>query len=230
MDKAIAIAGIIALAGTAAAQDFDVTEIYPGISGEDGTNDWFEITNTGAGNLDTGSLFWDDDGPNQADGGALDSFILAPGESAVFLIADNLGDVTDDDNFFNVITEFESVWGSVANVGITNGGGNLSQNGDTVNISLDGGLTFPVTVGFDDSFANSGATIDSVSSLTDSVLGVNGAYQSNAFFNDNNPFGDDDGNLDNLVSLVGSPGLIPTPGAFAMLGVAGLAGLRRRRA
>jgi MYXO-CTERM domain-containing protein len=218
-------AALLAVASVAQAQSFEVTEIYPGISGEDGTVDWFEITNTGGGVLDTGSLFWDDDGPNSADGATLDSIQLDSGESAVFLIADNLADVVDDDNFSDVIVEFEAVWGSIDNIGITNGGGNLSQNGDSVNISTDGGLTFPFTVAFGSSFANTGATIDNVSGLTDSLIGVNGAYESNPFFNDNDPF--DIGG--DQVTLVGSPGVIPTPGAAGLLGIASLAAVRRRR-
>ncbi|MEM8757477.1 MAG: hypothetical protein AAGF47_06825 [Planctomycetota bacterium] len=210
-------AAMIAAAGTAAAQDFSVTEIYVGISGPDGTEDWFEITNTGAGILDTGSLFYDDEDPfgPDADGGTLDSFLLQPGESAVFLIAD-AGDG------FVVIPEFTDIWGSVANVGITNGGGGLSQNGDEINISTDDGVTFGLTVAFDDSFANTGATIDNVSGLTDSVLGVNGAFESNPFFNDS--IGPGDG-----FTLIGSPGVIPAPASAALLGLGGLAAARRRR-
>jgi len=209
-------------AGSASAQ-VQITEIYPGITGEDGTNFWFEVTNTSGANFDTGNLFWDDDSPNQLDGSALDSFVLAPGESAVFLIADDLTDVTDTVNFSNTITEFESVWGSVVNVGITNGGGGLSQNGDSVNLSFDGGLSFPISLVFGSGFANSGATIDSTGAPTDSVLGVNGAYQSNSFFNDNI------GDVNNQYSLIGSPGTVPAPASVALLGLGGLAAARRRR-
>ncbi|MEO1535989.1 MAG: hypothetical protein AAFS11_10605 [Planctomycetota bacterium] len=226
MVRSAIVASFVALAGTTAAQGFAVTEIFPGITGEDGTNDWFEITNTGAVALDTGTLFWDDDGPNQADGAFLDSFVLAPGESAVFLVADSLTSIEDDspqNNAADVITQFTNVWGNVANVGITNGGGNLSQNGDSVNISADGGLTFPVSAVFPSGFANSGATVDFVSgSPVDSVLGVNGAFVSNGFFNDN--IGPGDG-----YTLIGSPGVIPAPASAALLGLGGLAAARRRR-
>jgi MYXO-CTERM domain-containing protein len=210
----ITVAAVAALAGAAQAQ-FAVTEIYPGISGPDGTLDWFEITNTGAGVLDTGGLFFDDDGPNQADGGALDSFLLAPGQSAVFLIGGGAGDIAD----------FVAVWGSIANVGTTAGGGNLSQNGDSVNISTDGGLTFPVSAVFGGSFDNTGATIDFVGgSPVDSVVGINGAFVSSPFFNDNVL-----GGASQQATLIGSPGVIPAPGAAGLLGLAGLAAARRRR-
>ena len=59
-----------------------VTEIYAGISGEDGTNDWFELTNVGSMPGDTGTLFYDDESADILEAGQLDSFILAPGESA----------------------------------------------------------------------------------------------------------------------------------------------------
>lgn len=214
-------AALIAISGTAAAQSVSITEIYPGISGEDGTVDWFEITNTGAANLDTGTLLYDDDGPNQLDGGALDSFILAPGEVAIFLISDD-GAPSDDLLFGTAVEEFLAIWGNVANVGLTNGGGNLSQDGDSVNISTDGGLTFGTTAAFGFAFANSGATIDTTGAFANSVVGVNGAYVSNTFFNDN--IGPGDG-----YTLIGSPGVIPAPASAALLGLGGLAAARRRR-
>ncbi|MEO0629904.1 MAG: PEP-CTERM sorting domain-containing protein [Planctomycetota bacterium] len=218
------LASFVAAAGTTAAQ-VSVTEIYPGISGEDGTNDWFEVTNTSGANFDTGNLFWDDDGPNALDGAALESFLLAPGESAIFIIADSLTDIGDDspqNNAADVVTQFTNVWGNVANVGITNGGGNLSQDGDSVNLSFDGGLTFPINVEFPTGFANTGATIDTTSGFADSVVGVNGAYVSNPFFNDNIFTGDG-------FTLIGSPGIVPAPASAALLGLGGLAAARRRR-
>lgn len=226
MIRTALFASCVAVAGTTFAQSFAVTEIYPGVTGEDGTNDWFELTNTGASPLDTGSLFWDDDSPAQASGGALDSFVLAPGESAIFLVAATLTSFEDDsleNSAANVIEQFTNVWGAVANVGITNGGGNLSQNGDQVNISTDGGLTFPFNYSFGSGFANTGATIEFFGSPTDSVLGVNGAYQSNLFFNNNI------GDANEQYSVIGSPGVIPAPASAALLGLGGLAALRRRR-
>ncbi|NER06295.1 MAG: hypothetical protein F6K17_28795 [Okeania sp. SIO3C4] len=214
--KSIAAIALLAAAGSAFA-NFQVTEIYAGISGPDGTNDWFEVTNTGINAFDTGTLFWDDDNPNAGQGGQLDSFILQAGESAVFIINEEF-DAT-------LVTEFEALWGSIDNLGFTNGGGNLSQNGDSINISIDGGTTFTTTVAFDGSFANSGATIDTLNAFADSVIGVNGAYESNPFFNDN-----DLGGADETATLIGSPGAIPAPGAAVLAATAGLAAARRRRA
>ena len=56
-----------------------------------------------------------------------------------------------------------------------------------------------------------------------SVLGVNGAFASETFFNDNL------GLPNNEATLVGSPGVVPAPGAAALLALGGLVGARRRR-
>jgi len=52
---------------------------------------------------------------------------------------------------------------------------------------------------------------------------VNGAYESNAFFNDNLGLPGDQ------ATLIGSVGTVPTPGSAALLLTGGLVGLRRRR-
>ena len=59
---------------------------------------------------------------------------------------------------------------------------------------------------------------------SESVLGVDGAYQSAFFFNDSVGQGPDF-----MISLVGSPGFVPAPGAVALLAMGGLVGARRRR-
>ncbi|MEM1072543.1 MAG: VPLPA-CTERM sorting domain-containing protein [Planctomycetota bacterium] len=213
MTRSAIIAALFAAAGSVSAQ-FNVTEAYIGISGEDGTNDWFEITNIGTSVLDTSTLLYDDDTPTPSSAGQLDSFLLNAGESAVFLI----GDFDTDD-----LADFTAVWGSVANVGFTNGGGNLGQGGDSINISSDSGVSFPFSLLIPDGAASDSATLDNVTTLTDSVLGVNGAFESNPFFNDNI------GGPNNEVTLIGSPGVIPAPASAALLGLGGLVAARRRR-
>jgi hypothetical protein len=223
MIRSAILVSIAAMAGSASAQGFAVTEFYVGITGEDGTNDWFEITNTGAGVLDTGTLFWDDDAPTLASGGQLDSILLQPGESAVFLIANTLTSLEDSsaqNAAPDVITQFTNVWGPVANVGITNGGGNLSQNGDSINF-LDGLGSVILSVPFVGANVSGTATTDNVSGFALSQVGVNGAYVSNGFFNDN--IGPGFG-----YTLIGSPGVIPAPASAALLGLAGLTAARRR--
>lgn len=222
------IASFVAFAGQSmglTAQDFVITEIYPGITGEDGTRDWFEVTNAGIMPIDTSTLFWDSGSPGVLSGAFLQGFVLDAGETAVFLIADDLGDVADPTRFSDVIDEFRAVWGPIANVGITNGGGaDLDENGDSVSLSADGGLTFPVTVAFGGGFADSGSTIDVASGTpTASVLGVNGAFRSFSFFNSSI------GDANDRYDLIGSPGVVPAPASAALLGLGGLAAMRRRR-
>ncbi|MEC9373311.1 MAG: lamin tail domain-containing protein [Planctomycetota bacterium] len=209
-----ALLALLGVSATASA-DLVITETFIGLDGEDGTSDWIEVTNTGPGMIDTADFWYDDVNPSLADGGQLDSFLLNPGESAVFLIAGNPA----------AITEFTAVWGSVPRVGLTNGGGGLSQDGDEVNLLNSGGAVLD-TLAYDASFSIGLQTIERLPGGTArlSILGENGAYESNEFFNDNiGP------SPDFMVSIVGSPGAIPAPGAVALMGVAGLVGLRRRR-
>lgn len=215
-----ALGSIAGLAGIASA-DLMVTEAFVGLSGEDGTVDWIELTNMGMAPLNTGDFKYDDDSADPLDAGTLDSFVLAPGESAVFLISDDDGPSNDDD-FTSALGEFAAIWGDVDNVGLTNGGGNLGQGGDEVVIfdAMDMIVASAVTPG---DLSGELATIDFVSGAALSQVGVNGAYESNPFFNDNLGLPNDQ------ATLIGSPGAIPAPGAFAAMGVAGVAASRRRR-
>lgn len=220
MIKNIAIASLIAATGIAAAgvPGVQITEVFTGLSGEDGTQDWIEVTWFGAGTFDTAGLVYDDSNPSLANGGQLTSFILNTGESAVFL----LSDIPVDDLAYNTaLEEFAAIWGNVANVGLTNGGGNLGQGGDSANIlDLNGNLVDSLA------YEASGdlATFERVGAVIRlSVAGENGAYTSAEFFNDNLGLPND------TATLVGSPGLIPAPAALAVLGMGGIAAGRRRR-
>jgi len=212
----LALAAMLPVATAHAAGDLQITEIYTGISGEDGTADWFELTNLGDMAIDTGDFWYDDQSADINDGGQLDSIVLNPNESAIFLISDN-----DPQE----IVDFVNVWGLVTNIGFTNGGGGLGQGGDTVNI-LDG-LNTVVEAQFVD-FDGLGGFLETVEVLNDtsalSVLGQNGAYESNPFFNDN--IGQDP---DFMVTLVGSPGLIPEPTSLALVAMGLIATIGRRR-
>ncbi|MEM6328969.1 MAG: hypothetical protein AAF790_01840 [Planctomycetota bacterium] len=203
---------------------FRITEVYTGITGEDGTPDWIEVTNFGDMDGDTGVLFYDDESLEVIPEAQLPSILLSPGESAVFL-------VTDDASFAS-IREFLTIWGTgVTNVGFVPDGGGLSQNGDTAAILLADG-TVVSSVSFPPLPSSNTATIQPVPQLGLSILGERGAFESNPFFNDNIGTGDEGMEM---ITLVGSPGLyvpVPEP-ASALLavlaGVGGVAGARRRK-
>ncbi|MEZ6191750.1 MAG: lamin tail domain-containing protein [Phycisphaerales bacterium] len=215
MLPAIATAGLFAATAQA---NLQITEAWTGLSGEDGTGDWIEITNFGAGPIDTGIYYYDDDSASVASGGQLDSFILAPGESAIFLIDGPADGVT----YATAIEEFLAIWGPVANVGLTNGGGGLGQGGDVINL-LDAANNVIDSL----AYASSGdlATFDDsdgdgIAPL--SVLGVNGAYASATFFNDNLNLPNDQ------ATLIGSPGVVPEPASLLLAGLGGLVLMNRR--
>ncbi len=223
MKKAFAIAAIAGFGSIAAAgiADVRITEAFVGLSGEDGTEDWFEITNLGAAAIDTSMFWYDDDSASVADGGQLGSFSLAAGESMIFIISDDNG-ANNDDTYGSAIEEFQTIWNYSGQIGITNGGGGLGQTGDSIFLLLADNtvVTSQETPG---SLSGGLATIDTFASPTSSVLGVNGAYESIAFFNDNLGVPGD------MISLIGSPGSVPTPGPIALLVLGTLAGARRRR-
>lgn len=214
MNTFVAFAGALAAASAASAQ-LTFTETYIGISGPDGTEDWFELTNIGIDPIDTGDFFFDDVSADILDAGRLDSFILNPGESAVFLVTSDAAD----------LTPFLDIWGPVARVGRSNGGGGLGQGGDALNLMLSDG-TIVDTLAYDTSLVSDSATIERLPGQVSriSVLGENGAYESNPFFNDT--IGQPP---EFLITLVGSPGVIPAPGSLALLSLAGLCAARRRR-
>ena len=215
----------IALAGSVASADLAITELYAGMSGEDGTVDWIEITNTGSSAIDTGSFWYDDESASILDGGQFDSILLGAGQSAIFLVSDD-NVASDDSTFASAVAEFNAIWNYSGQIGLTNGGGNLSQNGDGAFIlsGTAGSEVIESSAVFAGGFANLGATIDFVSgSPILSALGVNGAYESNAFFNDNLGLPGDQ------ATLIGSVGTVPTPGSTALIVLGGLVGLRRRR-
>ena len=228
MNKALTIAALVGFAGAASAQ-LTITELYTGISGEDGTVDWIEVTNTSDAAVDTGGFFYDDSGPNLADAVALPSFVLNPGESAVILLEFA---ASNDDDFANSTDEFLTIWGFNAgdiNLGVTvNDGGGLGQGSDGAFIGVDNGGVLDIVDGLEypDGLAGDFFTIeDTNDGIRQSVLGENGAFETSQFFNDN--IGDPANGFQ--VSLVGSPGVIPAPASAALLGLGGLAAIRRRR-
>jgi len=217
--KTTATIALIAAAGSAFA-GIEITETWAGLSGEDGTADWIEVTYYGAGTFDTGTIWYDDESLDINDGGQLDSFVLANGESAIFM---QDTEASDDATYTDSIEEFMAIWNYSGNIGFTNGGGGLSQNGDTAAL-LDASSNVLDSLTYDSSLGGDTATIEKLNGvIRQSVLGENGAYASDEFFNDNGAFDD------NLGSIVGSPGVVPAPAGLALLGLGGLAAARRRR-
>ncbi len=215
----------IALAGTVALADLSITEVFAGLSGEDGTVDWIEVTNTGLTSIDTGSFYYDDESASIEDGGMLDSLTLGAGESAIFLISDD-NEASDDINFISAIAEFNAIWGYSGQIGLTNGGGGLGQGGDAAYLlsGTAGSEVIESAAVFGGEFDGFLATMDFTSGAAAlSVLGVNGAYESNAFFNDNLGLPGDQ------ATLIGSVGTVPTPASATLIALAGLVSARRRR-
>lgn len=224
MNKTLAIATIagIGAAAQAGVSDVSITEAFVGLSGEDGTQDWFEITNNTNSAIDTASFIYDDDSADPADGGQLDSIMLGAGQSMIFLISDD-NEAIDDVTYASAIAEFQAIWNYSGLIGLTNGGGGLGQGGDAINLFLSSDNSFVTMAETPGAISGGLSTIDYVNGPMLSQLGVNGAYESITFFNDNLGLPNDE------ATLIGSPGSVPTPGAFALLGLGGLMGARRRR-
>lgn len=222
MKTTMTVAALALLAGSAGAQ-WAITESWTGLDGEDGTVDWIEVTWLGAGFGDTGTLYYDDVNPSLGSAGQLDSFTLGQGESAVFLID---SEPADDDTYSTAAEEFTAIWGAIKYLGQTNGGGGLGQGGDEVHIGLNNGGTFQGIASLIYNLSGDLFTFEQLTpgTVVNSTDGVNGAYESNPFFNDNL------GLPNNTAVLVGSPGAIPAPGVAGLFGLAGLAAARRRRA
>ncbi len=216
MKFAVSAAALALAAGIAAADinDLRVTEAWTGLSGPDGTADWIELTNTGATAVNLGGLYYDDASADITAGGALPAINLRAGGSVVILV-----DLDPVDRAAGV-AEFKALWGDVRAFA-TQGGGLSNSDGDSIYILDSNGDT--VTLADSPAaFVGQLATIDYIGGTGLSQLGVNGAYESAPFANDN--FGTAP---DFLVTLVGSP--TPAPGAAGLLGVAGLVAVRRRR-
>ncbi len=138
-----------------------VTEVFPGQSGTDLTEDWFEIHNIGnaawVSGVDAG-LYYDDD---SADGSVADLIQgitdIQPNERVIVLVTDNTAGEVD---------AFKTIWGPVVNltgieIGFTDGSG-LGGGGDAVTIWFgDPNTTTPIASGaYPDTAINDGQSYD----------------------------------------------------------------------
>ncbi|MEM1026888.1 MAG: PEP-CTERM sorting domain-containing protein [Planctomycetota bacterium] len=229
--SAMTLAG---LAATASAQP-TITEIYNGLPGNDGTADWFEITNLTGATLTyaAGDLLYDDESADFSVADPFPAFTLLDGESLVVLLDENI-DTDPANGVADAIDEFETVWGSgIATVTVDGSG--LGQGGDAVTLFDAAGtiLDSAAYVAEDDSAGPVNPLLQlqtwDILNGGRSQLGIDGAFQSNAFDNDSGTFGPPDTPVS--VQLIGSPGVaIPEPAtAAALVLLSGLA-LRRRSA
>jgi hypothetical protein len=155
--------------------DIKVSELFPGQSGSDLTEDWIEITNTGGTAWVSGvdpDLYYDDESADPADAVIIQGITdIQPGEKVVVVITDNTADVTT----------FENVWGEILDlsnveVGFTDGSG-LGSGGDGSTLWLgDPNTTSPIDIAnYPDTSANDGQSYD-VELVTFSIVGnANGA-------------------------------------------------------
>lgn len=216
MKKIFAVMALQAAAMLHGQANIIVSEVAPWSSGNSSLGaDWFELTNTGAGALDITGWKVDDSSNSFGSAVALSGITsIAPGESVIFLESSS-----------SLATQFKSLWfGANAPAGLQVGnysgsGIGLSTSGDAVNIFNSGGaLQASVTFGT----ASSGplfATFDNGIGLNGTSVSLfSGEGVNGAFIAANGP------------GEVGSPGAIPEPSTWAMIGI-GLAGVvifRRR--
>lgn len=224
MKTSIAAAMILLFATPMCVADiFDarITELWVGRSGPDGTRDWLEVTNLGDTAIDTGDIAYDDVSADINLALILPSFILAPGESAVFLIDID----ADDSQFPNAGEEFFSVWDLMPSDINLNGGqadGGLSgSNRDAANL-MDLSGTIIDTFSYDPATdLGDERTVERIGEgITDhrpSVLGENGAFESLEFNDPDTGEVAVDANGDPIL-LVGSPGIFKGFGVDVLVG------------
>lgn len=214
-----------------AAADFKITEVYTGVDGEDGTTDWFELTNFGDTTGNIGSYYYDDSPPDPTHDFVLPNFDVAPCESVIVLIEglDDPGTPDVNEEAVN-IADFYAFWGLTpadVQVGATDGG-SLGGSGDGAFV-FDNNLIISNLI---DSLEYTPASYGQIGTIEDahgtgpltiSSLGVHGAFESAGLAFD----------APNEAHLIGSPGINicnvpePTSVVLMLLGLAGLLSIRR---
>ena len=175
-----------------------ITEIFPGQSGVDLTEDWFEIKNIGGTTWVSGvdaDLYYDDDSADETTADLIQGLTdIQPGESVIVLVTGNTAD----------ITVFQNVWGAVLDltnveIGFVDGAG-LGGGGDAVNLWLGDPLSSSPfeTASYPDTVTNDGQSYDLDLSAFSVVGNANGAVQTLALGGNNTD-----------VPNIGSPGDAP---------------------
>ena len=220
----LAIAG----AASAASADIIVTEIFYNLAGsEGGTTEWIEIYNTGNTTVDLSGWSYGDSQDNQYSDPFAAGTTLGAGQAAV-IVAQSA-------------SVFHSIWGAGINVITFTGTVTLANGASATNETVvirDALLNVVDEVNFENATNNwpddtgfssiyllpsalDAAQNDIGSNWANSVDGIDGAYTALILNPDIGNAADRD---------VASPGVVPAPGALALLGLGGLAAVRRRRA
>ncbi|MGY4879352.1 ExeM/NucH family extracellular endonuclease [Vreelandella aquamarina] len=162
-----------------------ISELWPGQSGSDVTEDWFEITNRSSETLDFSAtpLYYDDDSADPQDAVEIQGVTeLAPGESAIVMVDGNA----------EAVAEFRAAWSNLETIdslkiGYAEGGSGLGGGGDAATVWLgdpriDGdqvaSAAYPDTDGFDAASWNADAgrftSADDENALSSTALGGDG--------------------------------------------------------
>jgi MYXO-CTERM domain-containing protein len=229
--KSLCAAAVLGLAGIASAgiaqPNIIVTEVWAGgLPGAEATADWFEITNFGDAPFALTNVFFDDDSADPTTNNPIANIAsVAPGESVIVLTSW----LEDFGSAENAVSIFQSVWGESNLAGVqigwidgVTGGPGLGGGGDAVFL-FDGNTEDANLITAQVYTTDTQPESFIYNPLTGEFgeyaqVGVFGAFESTV---------NASGGLD--VPAVGSPGFVPTPGAAALLGLAGLAAGRRRR-
>ncbi len=211
-----AVLAIMALGSTADA-DLVITEVMSnsGHPGGPSNGDWWELHNSGAATVDLTGYYWDDDETGTDDASIFPSVSIAAGGTLVIV----------DENATNLAGFLEAWGGGFTAISKDDFGGldsfsGLSSGGDAIYL-FDGDPAASGTLVTSVSFGDSDGGGKSFEWLADgtpagfSVAGELGAFVAPG------PGGGD----------VGSPGIfaVPEPSGLALLALAGVAGLARRK-
>lgn len=209
------VAVVLGISASAFGQfDLQITEMWPGNEpGDNLSEDWFEVTNVGnvAWTDTVGTLYFDDESADTVDAKPLSGIsLIAPGESVVFVDEDD--SVAWSDLWDDVITLPQV--GDYDGKGLGQGGDGVALYLDTDNDLVSGDLIDYET--YPDADNNGGQSWDVGLGAFSVVGNAAGAVATTTLNDEDQP-------------AIGSPGAIPEPATMALLGLGGLAVIRRRR-